>query len=254
MPSWNLAVVRTYQDALQEIEVEVGERLATVTNGRVAPALEDLRIGSARHMRAAVLFFDIRNFTQRTGSAELSGLLSTLMMLNCVIPMTMRVLFRHGAWVEKNTGDGLMAILGAEEPDTNAAEAALSSASEIFYVLTNLVNPVLARRGIDPVQARIGIDLGSMLIARIGLPTGQSAHPRNTLTAVGPAANLACKFQAMAGTDEIWCGDLIKQNAPEWRQRLMDRVTPLDWAWEYQPAGGTYDVWHYDAVRRAPTE
>lgn len=252
-PAWRLATVAEYSDQIAEIAATAEERLDGITSGRVAPAIDEIRIGSGRKMRAAVLFFDIRGFTQRTDSADMQSLKRTLFMLNCVIPMMMSVLYRHGAFVEKNTGDGLMAILGAEEDDAGAANTALSAAAEMFYVLHNVVNPVLSQAGIPSVDARIGMDLGTLLISRIGLPTGTSRHSRNTLTAVGPSANIACKVQGLAGTNQIWCGDLIKVHAEAWRQELFRERTPLDWQWIYSGTENRYSIWHYDASRRAPT-
>lgn len=111
----------------------------------------------------------------------------------------------------------------------------------------------MAQENIAPVQARIGIDLGPLLIARIGLPKGSASQDRSFLTAVGPAANFACKLQGLAGTNEIWVGDLIKRNAPtEWQSYFVEKTPPSNLNWVYVETQERYPVWHFDAHRLHP--
>jgi class 3 adenylate cyclase len=253
MPSWNLEYYKSLQEKFNSITDGLDTRIEKVIDGRTAPALDDITIGSGRKMRAATLFFDIREFSNRNGSADLHSLKKTLVMLDCVIPMVMQIVYDNGGYVEKNTGDGIMALLGVEADDKTAANNALNTATTIFYVLKNIVNPFLTTQKIDPVNARIGIDLGTILIARVGLPSGTSKHQRNFLTAVGPSANLASKIQQEGGTNEIWTGDLIYQNAEEYRKKYFKVKTPANWTWTYAgDENKKYNIWEYDAVRTEP--
>lgn len=242
--TWN-----TYFEYFQELEASeptLKARLSEITGARIAPAVDDISIGSARYVAAAVIFFDIRGFTQRTSSAQVDDLKATLFMLNCVIPMMMRVLFRHGAYVEKNTGDGLMAILGVGEDPSATASNALSACAEMMYVLQAIVNPVLLRNSIQPVDARIGVDMGQILLARIGMPRGTALHDRSSLTAVGPAANIASKLQGMAGTNQIFCGDELRAQASFLAQsQLFVDVTPPVWPWVRGRTTNRYSIWNY---------
>jgi class 3 adenylate cyclase len=176
----------------------------------------------------------------------------TLLMLDCVIPMVMHVIHDHNGYVEKNTGDGVMGIIGADGTEFEAANDSLDAAVTIFYVLTNFINPFLMRIGIAPVHARIGIDLGKLLLARIGVQTGAARHPRNFLTAVGPAANIANRLQRLAGTDEIWVGDLVRQYARADRLQAFVAATPPDWTWIYEGTTDVYWAWRFTEVRQGP--
>jgi class 3 adenylate cyclase len=254
MPTWNLAYIQEVSDKLDSIVDGLDARLDSVVDGRIAPALEDIAIGSGRKMRAAILFFDIRGFTKRTSSANLEKLKETLYMLDCVIPIVMKIIYDHNGYIEKNTGDGVMAIIGAEESDEVSANNALDTATAIFYAIKHIVNPHLESVGIEKINARIGIDMGTLLFTRIGLASGTSKSKRNFLTAVGPCANLASKIQNMANTNEIWTGDLIKSNCRENRQSYFIDKTPANWTWSYNNSKQSYKIWNYNAVKVEPKQ
>ena len=258
MPEWTSEYYESLAERFFNMADGLSDRLDAVVDGREAPAVEDIPIGSARKLRAAILFFDIRDFTGRTGSADLDKMKEALFMLDCVIPTVEHVVYDYGGYVEKNTGDGIMAIIGAGSDDATAANAALDVATTSFYVLQNLVNGYLASVGVPTVDARIGIDLGTTLLARIGTPQGSAKQARSFLTAVSPAANLASRLQReMAGTNEIWTGHLIERNAAEWRQRFFQDKTPERWTWSWysggERTGETYRIWRYNASKKDPS-
>ena len=139
-----------------------------------------------------------------------------------------------------------MGVLGVETSNETTAKNALSAASEMMYVLHSIVNPQLIKIGIDPVDARIGVDMGQLILARIGVPRGSADDVRSSVTAVGPAANRASKLQGMASTNEIWCGDTVRRWAPCDQQALFDDVTPPDWQWIYgNRPDAPYRCWRY---------
>jgi adenylate cyclase len=251
-PTWAPAYRADLKVRFDSLTSGLADRMRQVGPGRVAPCVEDIPIGSARYIRAAVLFFDISGFSRRTSSPDVAGLQQTLLMLDCVIPMVMHVIHDHGGYVEKNTGDGVMAVIGVEGSDQEAADAALDAAMTIFYVLNDVVNPYLSTQGIARVDAKIGIDLGDLLLARLGVATGSARQDRNFLTAVGPAANLACRLQEMADANEIRVGDLVRSNATG--RGIFDfRVaTPSGWPWVYVGLSVPYPVWRFEGRRHGP--
>lgn len=247
MADWGKDYWKTIKEHFNSNIDGLDDRVESVTDGRVTPSLEDITIGSGRKMRAACLFFDIRGFTKRTSSSNLEKLKETLYMLNCIIPTVMKIIYDYNGYIEKNTGDGIMALIGTEDDDETSAMNAIQASLTIFYTLEHLINPHLETKGIDKVDARIGIDLGQILITRIGLPTGTSKHKRNFLTAVGPTANIASKIQNAADTNEIWVGDQIKQNALDSWQKFFKKKSIEDWIWIYEQSRDKYHVWHLDA-------
>ena len=156
--------------------------------------------------------------------------------------------------VEKNTGDGFMAVFVGDDSPTAAVDDALDAATTCIYALSNWVNPHLRGKGLNPIDIRIGIDFGPLLLSRIGIPSGSAAHQRNFLTAVGATANIACRIQQAAATNQIWVGDAVKLSASFRHQSSFQvPVMPSDWNWwNYLTTGQKYWIWNYAAVRFSP--
>lgn len=252
MPNWNKEYFKSLEDKFENISSGLEKRVDDVVNGRVAPSINDIKIGSGRKLDAAVLFFDIRGFTNRTNSSDINKLKETLFMLDCVIPMVMQIVYDFNGYIEKNTGDGIMAIIGLEDSKETASRNALSVATIIFSVLKKIINPYLETKKIQKVDARIGIDYGDLIVARIGLPNGTSQYDRNFLTVVGPTPNIASKIQHLAGTNQIYVGNEIYKHVEEYRKPFFKDKTPEDWLWQYTPSNERYKVFLYDAIRNVP--
>jgi adenylate cyclase len=251
MVTWNQAYADKLRERFAVITTGLDARINAIAAGQVVPALDALPIGSGRWVNGSVLFFDISGFSARTGSAELADLKKTVYMLDCVIPMVMRVVFDLDGHVEKNTGDGIMAIFGIGAANGGAFDAT-RSAMMSRWTLENIVNPHLAAKGIEPVHGRWTIDNGTFILARIGTQTGTAAHDRNFLTAVGPTANIASKLLAVADPWDITIGDSVRNGLPETWQAWTTDVTPADWTWVYSQSRERYRIWDFTGVMKAP--
>jgi class 3 adenylate cyclase len=162
----------------------------------------------------------------------------------------MSIVYDHGGYVEKNTGDGLMAVIGAGAPREEAVNSTLDVAATMRYALDALVNPQLRSLGLPEIQIRIAADWGILLLARIGVPTGRADQPRSYLTAVGAAANHASKLvEDAAKPGDILVGDFIKAYANPNRAEWFLPATPAGWAWYYINTGSPYWVWRYTEAR-----
>jgi class 3 adenylate cyclase len=240
MRTWNREYWFYLTEQFRALTKDLKSKLMGVVAGRVMPSADLIPIGSARKVNAAVLFFDIR------GSSNRSGLVA-LYTLDVVIPMVMRIVHDHDGYIEKNTGDGVMAIFtGGDEQ--KASKAALESAMVCFSVLRYAINPHLIQVDLPSVDVRIGIDFGEILVARIGVPQGSARQDRSFLTAIGHAANIACRLQEQADTNQIWVGDALRLRAPQDWQRSFNRVFPTEWTWISSGTTNPYPAWHFDAV------
>lgn len=243
--SWSKDIFESLRHECRAKMARTPKNISQIPIARNVPSTDNLQIGGAKTVTAAVLFFDLRGFTQRISSDNLEVRLDGLTVLNAIIPVVSRIVYEAGGYIEKNTGDGIMAIIGADKSDSNAARSALEIALAIFAALDQIINPALIAEGITPTAIRMGIDYGPLLLARIGLPSGSATMDRNFLTAIGVAANIACKIQHHAGTNELWVGDSIRLHAPsDWLQ-FFRMVTIPEWPWIWVASGQPYYVWNY---------
>lgn len=243
--SWSKDIFDELQRECRRALAKTPKSVSDVSKARVLPSLGAFSLAEGKAVKAAALFFDLRGFTERINSDDLIVRMEGLAVLNAVIPVVSRIVCGVGGYIEKNTGDGVMAIIGVEEDDHDAVSTSILVALRIFSALDQVINPELLRIGIAPTDARIGIDYGQLLLARVGLPTGTASMDRNFITAVGASANIACKIQQQAGTNQIWLGDSLRMYAPqEWLQWFQEVSIP-DWTWIWTPSGEPYRVWNY---------
>ncbi len=228
---------------------DLKSKMDQVVAGRAVPSTANIQIGSARKLNAAVLYFDIE------GSSHLSDYVA-LYTLNVVLSTMMRIVHDHDGYIEKNTGDGIMAIFTARD-DQSAARAALQSAMVMFSTLNELINPhLIGVAGCSLIAARIGIDFGTIYVSRVGVPRGSSDQDRSFLTAIGPAANIACRLQEQAGTNEIWVGRAIVALAPREWLVSFEQVFPEKpkWTWVLEGTSDPYPAYRFDRSLSVPEQ
>ena len=152
-----------------------------------------------------------------------------------------RIAEDYGGTVEKNTGDGLMAYFedGGGKPMESGTKRALACALTMVDTTDNLINAVLRNSGIQEIEFRIGIDYGSVTVARIG-----AAKRFGSLVAIGTTANVACKMLDIAGAAEILIGSHAFFSLPPSWQRWC-AVKTLDTGWVYRTTGLPYAFYRY---------
>lgn len=206
-------------------------------DARTMPDLAALGIGAAKRMTAAIMFFDFENFTSVTSHISQE---QTLMILNVATTTVMRIVREWSGTVEKHTGDGVMAILGTETPKKDViAQEAIESAQTIKYIMRSEVLPQLVAQGLPSLNFRIGIEMGEVLISRIGL------HKMNFLTAVGSSANRASKLQALAQTNGIAIGENLAGNLHPYLHDFLEKGDDTSWDWYYADRVTPYNYYHY---------
>ena len=212
-------------------------RSKKVPDARTMPDLTALGIGAAKRMNAAIMFFDFANFTKVTSHISQED---TLMILNIATTTVMRIVREWGGTVEKHTGDGVMAILGTETLKTDMiAQQAIESAQTIKYMMQVDVLPQLIARGLPSLSFRIGIEMGEVLISRIGL------HGMNFLTAVGSPANRAAKLEALAKPNGIAIGENLAKNLHPYLHGFLEIGDNPKWDWHYPNRTTPYNYYHY---------
>ena len=155
------------------------------------------RVMKHRHISATatILFADIRGYTrlsERMGPIELSDIISVFQ------DQCAQGIWAQDGIVNKQMGDGLMAIFNFPIKIERHAEAAMIAALDI----QRRCKAALAARGINLDEVADTIDVG------IGVHTGQVeigefSTARSDFTAIGGTVNLSARLEAQAGAGEI---------------------------------------------------
>jgi adenylate cyclase len=140
-----------------------------------------------------------------------------------------RAVERHGGYLDKFLGDGVMALFGIETGPEQGCRAALQAAAAMSEALDHL-NRALANDLREPLRAGIGIHVGPVIVGEMGYGRAKS------LTAIGDAVNTASRLEAL--TKEYNCQAIVSEDVavragmdfssfPSIGVALRGRVRPL---------------------------
>ena len=145
-----------------------------------------VRRGDVREITAALMLFDLRDFT------EMSDRLSSragLRMLNSYFDCVMPPVQQYGGEVVEIMGDGVLAIFpqGPERSAAEACKAALAAASDGLAALAehNLKHPSA------PLNAGVALHYGTVSYGNIG------SGDRLDFTVIGPDVNLTARIERL---------------------------------------------------------
>jgi len=139
-----------------------------------------------KHVRASVMFSDIRGFTAMVDSQPPE---ETIELLNTYYTLMFDAIGGQGGVVNQMVGDGLMAVFGAPLPLADSATAAVNAAREMLQML-RLLNADRRAAGKPELAIGIGIATGDVVAGYTG------THDRATYTCVGNTVNLAARLEA----------------------------------------------------------
>jgi len=200
---------------LARIGAAPGTRLACQTRPTAAVTIMPLLPASAgpRHALAAsglthgkeqeiaVLFADLRNFTQ---FAEQHLPYDVVFLLNRYFRAMGEAVTAAGGTVDKFIGDGVMALFGIAQAPDIACRQAVEAARRMAENLAAL-NAVFAQEIKTPLKIGIGIHAGPAIVGEMGY--GQTL----ALTAIGDTVNTASRLES--ATKALQCELLISETA-----------------------------------------
>lgn len=169
------------------------------------PTFEDLRVGERRTKPMVVAFIDLTDFTGRSfwdDEGEVADLAHAL------LTGFIQSVAAFGGYPLGLRGDGLFAGFGPGDAHIDSVMA-LSACAFALNAVQAEVNPRLERQGIEPVQARAGLDYGNITFVRSGSRDNSEVNP------LGFAANFAAKCEKRANSWEIVIGQGIAKNIPD---------------------------------------
>lgn len=151
-----------------------------------------------RHISAAatILFADIRGFSLMSERMDpvILGDIVSVFQDRCA-----QAIWAHDGIVNKQMGDGLMAIFNFPIRIERHAGAALKAAVDIQRRCGQLLNDLVARRvelATDELGVGVGVHTGQVEI-------GEFSTFRSDFTAIGGAVNLTARLESQAAAGEI---------------------------------------------------
>ena len=224
-PSSNELTAAYYRVQIDRIVAtlnKIASRSVGPSVGYAIPAADDITIHDGRRIEATVMFLDICKFSSRPcESAEEQA--TMLQIISLFFTEMIRIIEDHDGVVEKNTGDGLMAYFALN-----------------MFSAADLINPVLQRSAIPPLDFRICMDHGLVTVAKVGV-----ARRFNGIVAIGTTANIASKMLAIAKENTILLGDQMLPGLPSaWVQQMVE-LESLETGWSYRQPQKPYPFWRY---------
>ncbi|HEU4369004.1 MAG TPA: adenylate/guanylate cyclase domain-containing protein [Methylomirabilota bacterium] len=147
--------------------------------------------------QVTVLFADIAGFTSLAEGRDPEEIHQ--LVDRCFEAITAEV-HRFEGTINQYTGDGVMALFGAPIAHEDSARRAVHAALGIQRALRDLDRELRPRLG-GPLEMRIGINSGPVVVGRIG------DDLRMDYTAVGDTTNLAARLQQAARPGSVLVGE-----------------------------------------------
>jgi class 3 adenylate cyclase len=197
------------------------------------PLFEDLAVGEQRVGSMVTVFLDLTDFTSRTFWDDAG---ETVDLAHSVLSGFIKTISQFGGYPLGLRGDGLFAGFS---PGDEQVTAALSLAACAFALdaVENEVNPWLRSHGREPVQARAGLDYGSITFVRTGSAQSSEINPS------GFAANFAAKCEKRANSWEVVAGEGLRNLVPENRHFREHQHSPKTYQRNFQRR--TYRFYDY---------
>ena len=175
-------------------------RIKSIFSRYTAPQLIDqllsrpgeITLGGEKKV-VSILFADIRGFTKISESIPPEKVVE---ILNEVLTIIVKAIFKEQGTLDKFIGDCVMAVYGAPIPQTEHAQRAVRSALEIQKKLKNIEEKWVGEIG-RKLEVGIAINSGEAIIGNIGSPE------RMDYTAIGDTVNLAARLEEFANEGEI---------------------------------------------------
>jgi adenylate cyclase len=151
-----------------------------------------VRLGGERST-VTILCSDIRGFTRLSNDMPPDDVVD---LLNDYFSQLIPVIFAHDGTVDKYIGDGILAVFGSPEPDSNQYEKAVRAAAEMQSAMSEL-NLSRRKRGLTNFDIGIGVHAGEVVHGFIGTDN------RMEFTVIGDAVNRASRYCDAAQRGEV---------------------------------------------------
>jgi class 3 adenylate cyclase len=201
MAAWIRATVARGMTAVQQGE-KAKSRLGAYLSPEIAREVMELTSTSQRRSQhqAAVLFSDLRGFTQQGEALPPEQLIAEL---NAYFEVMVAAVQANGGVVDKFMGDALMAVFGVPHPTDDSGARAVRAALAMEAALVEH-NRARAALGLRPLRHGIGVHFGPVVAGDVG------SAARRQYTVIGDTVNVAARIEAL--TKQFGCSLLLSSD------------------------------------------
>jgi class 3 adenylate cyclase len=163
------------------------ERLFAEFSAHVSPQVASWLLsngasyGQPHFVDAVILMADIRSFTEKCAAMNPKQIAREL---SSYLDSVVAVIHRHGGFVDKFIGDGVLAVWGVTPEEENLAVRAIRCARDMVIAAGEL-----AFAG-QPISIGVGLERGRVFLGNVG------GDGKRQFTVLGPAVNLASRFES----------------------------------------------------------
>lgn len=170
--------------------------------------------GSVTHIKAFILYADIRGFTD---FAENTPPAEVVQRLNACFGCMGEPIRAAGGEILKFLGDGLLAVFLQLERDQSAVAAATLGAAEVILARLDQLNSALSAVGQRTLALDLALHEGEVTYGNVG------TSDRLDFTVIGPAVNQASRLEGLCEElgVRLLISDFFVRAAPSLRPRLQ---------------------------------
>lgn len=193
------------------------ERVVRLWGRHLAPGLVRSIVAGdpePRLQHVAILFLDVRGFT---AYAEGRAPEEVVAFLNGFFEIAVGAVLAHGGVVHQLLGDGLMALFGVPDAQSDCAERAVRAALDVHRA----VGEAVENGALPATRIGVGVHCGEVLLGLVGTPSYREYK------VTGDAVNVAARIEGL--NKEVGSDVLVSEDA--WQLAGLDlpseRVGPL---------------------------
>lgn len=175
--------------------------------GRALPDADSLGLGDGRQLRAAILYADLRGFSSLVVS---SAKRATLVILDTFVSEMTRIASAFHGEVVDCAGDRILAAFWRPVGDASPQPIrdAVTCGLWMQTVMSKVIIPELTASGYREISCGVGIDYGSVVVARVGI------RNRNKLVFLGRPAVYAAKLEEIATSGTVVVSKVVHDYRP----------------------------------------
>ena len=182
----------SYLEELEDWRANLNRYVSDRTQAMVATYTATGVLPPAQEQQLTVMFADVRGFTSMSQEME-SGLLFTI--LSSHLAMQVDTVYRHGGYVDKFGGDGIMAIFDSVDSSGDACMCALD--------IIDATRRGRGQAGAPILPLGSGINYGSVHVGNIG------SNKHLDYSAIGETVNLAARLCGFANAMSIIASESV---------------------------------------------